>query len=71
VRYYHESRKHGSPEDCVVLGGPVHDFEVDFFSSVVLTITKENVECYSTQWIVGTSWYDSVEGAVCWLQELQ
>jgi hypothetical protein len=53
----------------MVLGGPVHDFEVEFLSSVVLAITKANVECYATQWIVGTSWYDSVEGAVCWLQE--
>jgi hypothetical protein len=55
VRYCHESQKCGSPEDRVVLGGPVHDFEVEFLSSVVLAITEANVECYSTQWVVGTS----------------
>jgi hypothetical protein len=55
----------------VILGGPIHDFEVELFSSVVLAITEANIECYSTQWIVGTPWYDSAEGAVCRLQEFK
>jgi hypothetical protein len=55
VRYCHKSRKRGSPEDRVILGGPVHYFEVDFFSSVVLSVTEADVECYLTQWVVGTS----------------
>jgi hypothetical protein len=55
----------------VVLGGLVHDFEVEFLSSVILAITEANIECYSTQWIISTSWYDSMEGAVGWLQEFQ
>jgi hypothetical protein len=54
VRYCHESRKRGSPEDRVILRGPVHDFEVELFSSVVLAITKADIECYSIQWIIGT-----------------
>jgi hypothetical protein len=55
----------------VILRGPVHDLEVDLLLSIVLAVAKANVECYSTQWVVGTSWYNSMEGAVCWLEELQ
>jgi hypothetical protein len=44
VRYYHESQKRGSPKDRVVSGGLVHDFKVEFLSSVVLAITEANIE---------------------------
>jgi hypothetical protein len=71
VRYCHEARKHGSSEDRVMLRGPIHDLEVGLLLSAVLAIAETNIECYSTQWVVGASWYDSMEGAVCWLEELQ
>jgi hypothetical protein len=33
-------------------------------------IAEANIECYLTQWVVGASWYDSMERAVYWFQEL-
>jgi hypothetical protein len=71
VRYCHEARKRGSPEDRVILRGPVHDLEVELLLSIVFAVAKTNVECYSTQWVVGASWYNSIERAVCWFEELQ
>jgi hypothetical protein len=55
----------------MILRGPIHDLKVELLLSVVLAIAETNVECYSTQWIVGASWYDSMEGAIYWLEELQ
>jgi hypothetical protein len=54
----------------MILGWSVHDFEVKLFSSVVLAITEENVECYLTQWIVSTPWYDPMERTICCFQKL-
>jgi hypothetical protein len=39
MRNCHKMRKHGSPEDRVILGGPVHDFEVRCFPFLVLAVT--------------------------------
>jgi hypothetical protein len=69
VRYCHESWKRGSPEDHVILWWPVHDFEVKFLSSIVLSIFKADVVCYSTKWIVSSPWYYSVKGTISWFQE--
>jgi hypothetical protein len=69
VRHCHETRKHGSPEDRMILGGPVHDFKVQLLLSVILAVAEANIECYSTQRVVRASEYDSMEGAVCWLEE--
>jgi hypothetical protein len=69
VRHCHKMRKRGSSEDRVVLGGPVHDFEVQLLLSVILAVSEENDECYSTQWLVRASWYDSVEGTICRLEK--
>jgi hypothetical protein len=71
VRYCHESRKRGSPEDRITLRWPVHDFEVEFLPSVILPIPEIDVECYLTKWIVSTPWDYSVKGAISWFQELQ
>jgi hypothetical protein len=71
VRYYHEARKRGSSEDHVVLGWPVHDFKLQFFSPIIQTVAKANVECDSTQWVVCTPRDDSVVGAVCRLEEFE
>jgi hypothetical protein len=69
VRLCHETQKRGSPEDRVVLGGPVHDFKVQLLLSVILAVAEANVECDSTQQVVHASWYNSMEGAVCQLEE--
>jgi hypothetical protein len=37
----------------VILIGPVHELEVELLLSIVLAVAEENVECYSTQWVVG------------------
>jgi hypothetical protein len=71
VRYCHKTRKCGSSKDRVILRGSVHDFEVQLLLFVVLAVAKANVECYSTQWVVCASWYDSMGGAICQLEELQ
>jgi hypothetical protein len=71
VRYCHKTRKHGSSEDCVILRGTVHDFEAQLLLSIVLAVAEANVECYLTQWVVRASLYDSMEGAICRLEELQ
>jgi hypothetical protein len=55
----------------MILRGPVHDFEVELLSSIILAVAEANVECYSTQWVVGASWYDSMERAVYWFQKLE
>jgi hypothetical protein len=34
-----------------------------------LKIRVLHIECYSTQWVVHASWYDSMEGIVCRLEE--
>jgi hypothetical protein len=69
VRHCHETQKRGSPEDHVILGGSIHGFEVQLLLSVILVVAKANVKCYSTQRVVRASRYDSMEGAVCWLEE--
>jgi hypothetical protein len=48
----------------VILRWLVHDFEVEFFSSVVLAITEADVECYLAQWIVSISWNDPIVGVL-------
>jgi hypothetical protein len=60
-----------APEDRVIVRRPVHDFEIELLSSVVMAIAEAKFECYSTLWVVGASWYDSMERAVCLFQELQ
>jgi hypothetical protein len=49
----------------MILRWPVHDFKVELFSSIVLSVAEANIECYLTQWIIGTSWYDPMKGTVC------
>jgi hypothetical protein len=70
VRYCHEPRKRRSSEDHVILGGPIHYLEVEFLLSIILAVAEINVECYSPQWVVCTSWHDAMEGTICWLEEL-
>jgi hypothetical protein len=45
VRYCHEARKHGSPEDRVIMRGPIHDLYIELLLSIVLAIAETNVEC--------------------------
>jgi hypothetical protein len=40
VRYCHEARKCGSPEDRVILRGPIHDLEVELLLFIVLAIAE-------------------------------
>jgi hypothetical protein len=70
VGYCHETQKRGSSEDHVILGGPIHDFEVELLLSIVLAVAKTNVECYLTQWVVCASWYDSMEVTIYRFEEL-
>jgi hypothetical protein len=70
VRHCHKTQKCGSPGDSVILRGPVHDFEVQLFLFVVLAVTEANIECYSTQWVIRASGYDSMKGTICRLEEL-
>jgi hypothetical protein len=71
VGYCHKAQKRGSSEDRVILRGPIHDFEVELLLSIVLAVAETNVECYSTQWVVCATRYDSMEGAICWLIRLK
>jgi hypothetical protein len=54
----------------VILRGTIHDFEVELILSIVLAVAKTNIECYSTQWVVCATWYDSMEGTICQFEEL-
>jgi hypothetical protein len=49
----------------MILRWPVHDFKFQLFSFEVAAVAKANVECYSTQWVIGASRDYSMERAIC------
>jgi hypothetical protein len=71
MRDCHEARECWLSEDRVMLRWPVHYFKLQFFSPEVVSVAEANIEFDSAQWVISTSWDNSMEGTVCWLQELK
>jgi hypothetical protein len=53
----------------MILRWLVHDFKLQLFSPEIATVAKANIECYSTQRVIGASRDDSMERAICRLEK--
>ena len=62
--YGHKARECRSTQDGVVLRWPIHHFEFDPFSSIVILRSEDDVETDLPKWHLWLARDDSVEGCI-------